>query len=799
MLIPYSWLSDYVEDLPTADELARKLTMGGLEAEVSGRDGQVEGLRGKLVVARIAGLRAHPNADRLSLCQVEDGEGNRDVVCGATNMKAGDLVVLARPGAVLPDGLKIKKSKIRGEVSAGMLCSAAELGIDGDHGGILILDGGEPGACAVETLALDDPIVEVSVTPNRGDCLSVRGLAREIHAVLGLGLKPVFAQRSKYPGASCEVSVSVDGAAGCLLYRGIEVRGVKVAPSPASLARKLTASGLRPLNNIVDVTNLVMMELGQPLHAFDRDLLKDGLIKVCPAGRGREFEALDGVSHTLEPEDLVIADGQGPVAVAGVIGGMRTAVGRHTSNIFLESAIFDPACIRRTSRRLGLTTESSYRFSRGVDPSLVGEALLRAATMIAELGGGQVVGGVAEAGSGAAVRERIDLHGQHLNDVLGYEVPLEEAEQILASVGAGVEQHEGMIRVDVPSHRHDIDREIDLIEEVARLNGYERVLEQWPRVTVRESSLPRAFAFHRQLRLRLAARGASEVVSLTFASEATNLSFPGLHPRGGRAVRLLNPLRSGEGELRRSALPALLEAERENIRNGSGAHDIFSIGKTYSAGSPPSELLVVAGVVGGQRRARGPGLAGVPGFWDAKGAVLDIAAAAGIRTGLQWVPGLDRPEYHPRQSAVVMAGDILLGYAGMLHPGLAQELEIPCEICMFEVDTKKLLDYAPRLVRMREIRRQPAVTRDVSLLAPVNMLSASVVTVVNELGEDLIESVSVFDEYSGEGIEQGYKALTYSFIYRADDRTLTDDEVTALHSRVVEHVVSRLDVEVRVR
>ena len=485
------WLGEFVADLPDAGSIATALTMGGVEAEVVppalADDGAV-------VVARIEDASAHPNADRLTLCMVNDGSCVRPVVCGATNMKTGDTVVLARPGAVLPGGMKIKKAKLRGVASEGMLCAAAELGMPAGGEGILLLqDGVELGTSATELLGLAEPGLELSLTPNRGDCLSLRGVAREVSAVTGCELTPAFDNYRAVAAGTCDFEVLIDDLSGCTLYRGLQVKAVSIKASPLWLCARLAQCGLRPVNNVVDVTNLVLMELGQPLHAFDADLLTGSTIRVATVEAGIEFASLDGESRALEAGDMVIADEQGPVAVAGVMGGQSTAVHEGTTNLFLEAAIFAPARVRRTSRRLGLISDSSYRFERGIDASLVEKALTRAAELIMELAGGTISGGIVEAGQTPTAREAIRFRHARLNALLGDEVPAEESRNALERLGMQVSADDDQaLAVVPPAHRHDIQREVDLVEEVIRLRGYDRIPTELPGVVMGVVSKPRS-------------------------------------------------------------------------------------------------------------------------------------------------------------------------------------------------------------------------------------------------------------------------------------------------------------------
>jgi phenylalanyl-tRNA synthetase beta chain len=796
MRVPYGWLREFVERLPEVGEVAERLTMSGLEVESVTRPDPrlVEGL----VTARIAEMGQHPNADRLTLCRVDDGSQVVSIVCGATNHRAGDSVVLARPGTVLPGGRKISRSKIRGEESQGMLCSASEIGLGEDQGGIIILDPSvAPGQNAAHLLGIDDAILEISVTPNRGDCLSVRGIARELAAICNLELTAAFAAEDPPPKGTGRIAIRIDAADGCSLYTGIEVRDVRIGPSPAWLVARLRASGLRPINNVVDVTNYLLWECGQPLHAFDADLLAGPDISVARAGTEASIETLDGQARKLEANDLVIRDGAGAVALAGVMGGARTAVCDTTRNLFLESAIFAPTSVRATSRRLGLISDSSYRFERGVDPAGVERALVRAATLIAEVAGGGIDGGVCRAGAGAPPRGPILLRPARIAALLGGEVPQEETSRLLVRLGAEVSRAgDASLAVTVPSHRHDLDREVDLIEEIARLRGYDTIVAVPPALTRTEPVARALSATTMRVRNALCARGLNEIVALSFCSPADNDRFRGLHEKTAEAVFVENPLRSDAGQLRCSLLPGLFAARATNVRSGAERTDLFTIARTFSSSQGAPEIDAVAGLLAGPRRLRGPGDAGEPAFWDIKGLVDHVLMAVGCRTMPDWAPLAARADLHPRAAAEVRIGSRVIGYGGEVHPEALAGLDLEGPLLVFELDLGRLAEL-PERAKYRPIPRFPASSRDVSLLVAEDLTAGRVLEEMRGANEPLLASAAVFDEYRGPGLPVGRRALAFRLTYRADDRTLTEEEVAGAHRRVLDRVVSALEVEPR--
>ncbi len=793
MRVPLEWLSEFVEGLPELGDLCEGLTLAGLEVEevVHPDPRLVE----NLVFARLLAVEPHPNADRLSVCTVDSGGEEQRIVCGATNMAAGDSVVLARPGAVLPGGVKIKKAKIRGVESCGMLCSASELDLYDDHAGILIVHGAPAaGTPAAPLLGIGAPVISVGITPNRGDCLSIRGIAREVAAVFSLPTTERFAREPERPAGRPTMSVEIDDAGACPLYRGIEIEGVRVGPSPVWLVGRLAACGLRPLANVVDVTNYVLLEYGQPLHAFDRDRLAGNVVWASRVDCEVEVETLDGQMRTLQSGDTVIRDADGVIAVAGVMGGRRTAVDEKTQRIFLESALFDPIAVRRTSRRLGLISESSYRFERGVDPDGIERALLRAVELLTETAGAQAAAEPVGAGEVPPAPEPIRLRSHRLRRVLGPAVELEEAARYLERLGASVEQLDDALRVTVPGARHDLRREIDLVEEVARLRGYDRIEAEPPAVAMREAKTGALWRLRGRLRQRMAALGMNEAVTLAFASAESNRLFPGLFASESGGVVIANPLRAEESELRRSLLGGLIAAASANRRNGARVADLFCIGRTFS---PEEELECVAGVLFGPRRARGPGDAGEPTVYDAKAAAEAVAAAIAPRPALQWRPSASWPGTHPGACAMGSIEGSVVAVAAMLHPDVAAAMDLDSGAAVFEVALDRLAGSGAEPVRLAAISRYPCASRDVSLLVPDTRLAAEVIDVVRGLGDTRIEDVRVFDEYRGKGIPEGHRALSFSLTYRAADRTLTDEEIEGLHERVVDELVRKLGVQRR--
>jgi phenylalanyl-tRNA synthetase beta chain len=741
----------------------------------------------------------HAQADRLTLCEVRTGAGPvASVVCGATNMRAGDRVAYAPPGTTLPGGTRIEAATIRGVASAGMLCSAAELGMADASEGILILAADAPlGERVGVHLGIEDTLLDLDVTPNRGDCLSVLGVAREVAALTGVHLlRTRMTLRERGAAAADAVAVRIDDAAGCPRYAARVIRGVTIGPSPAWVVRRLAAVGMRSINNVVDVTNLVMLERGQPLHAFDAATLVRPEIVVRRAGDTRALRTLDGVDRVLAPEDLLITTGAQAIALAGVMGGAETEVTAGTTTVLLESAAFDPTSIRRTARRLELRSEASYRFERGVDVEGVGTALERAAALLTQLAGGTIAPGAVEARPHAPAPSAIHLRPKRVEDLLGRAVGRGEMTTTLKALGATVSAApHGAILVAPPSWRRDLTREIDLVEEIARVGGYQRIPATLPTAPLEAGSLPVRAARERELRQVLIAMGFYEAVTLSFAALRSNVLFPGFG-LAGAAVVIANPMSRDEPEMRRSLVPGLLAAWRTNRNHGATGLAAFSVGRVFAQDGGPREAWRLAGVMAGRLPWHGLGAARAAEFADAKGAVEALLERLGVLDQVTWGRWQEAP-FHPGTSAAVRCADHLVGVVGGLHPDVEHELEIDAPAWVFELDIEKLLPYVPVHRRFTELPRFPAVVRDVAIVVDEDFASDRVVRFVRQWRPELVADVALFDVYVGAPMAAGKKSLAYSVAYRAADRTLTDEAVNALQDDLRAALTRDLGVALR--
>ena len=803
MKVTLNWLREYVDFDFSADELAHRLTMAGLEVDAMERLG--EGLD-SVIVARLAEVRPHPDADRLTVCTVDTGSETCQVVCGATNHQTGDLVALAQVGTVLPGDFKIKKSKIRGQESQGMLCSAAELGLSGDSAGILILPDGLPlGTPFFEATGLKDVLFELGLTPNRPDCLSVAGVAREVAAMCGEPLQLPEADIVESDNAAAkESSVEIEDADLCPRYAARLIQGVTIGPSPDWLVRRVEAVGMRSINNVVDITNYVMMELGHPLHAFDFNRLRDQRIVVRRAAAGEQFTTLDGQVRQLQADDLMICDGVGPVALAGIMGGLNSEVEENTTDILLESAYFQPTAIRRTSKRLGLHTESSHRFERGADVDMVPRALDRAAALIAELSGGKVARGMLDEYPHKISRRIVDLSVPRCAGLLGVDIPAAEVRQVLSGIGLDSETRGGdadQLQITVPNFRPDIEREVDLIEEVARLYGYDRIPASMPASRLACQRLPRHLALEKSVRDLMAGSGFAEVINYSFVAESSvdKLGLPADDPRREN-VAILNPLSEDQAVMRTTLVPGLLETAAGNLAYRNEDLALFELRPVFRplAGEElPVESLRLAALMCGRRDPEGWAQSAEPcDFYDLKGHVEDLLALLRI-TDLRWEASATDSFYHPGKSAALFAGDIRLGTLGELHPGLGQVFDLNRRVILCDLDLEAAFRLAGEFPGFKPLSRFPDIARDSALLVEEEIPYRQVMEVLQGVKLKDLEDIVLFDVYQGEGVPAGKKSLAIRARYRSPERTLTDEIVQKQHDKLIKILEKELGAALR--
>jgi phenylalanyl-tRNA synthetase beta chain len=804
MKASYRWLRALVPGLKASPaELAARFTAAGLEVEGMHAYGEAAPA---CVVAKVVGKRAHPTKSGLTLVTVDRGGGAvQEVVCGAPNVpEPGGLVVLAPLGARLPaKGVTIERRTIAGTVSEGMLCSESELGLTDSGEGILVLPegSGEPGTpLATAVPATSDTIFEIGLTPNRPDGLGHIGLAREAAALYGIPWGPPDPDA---PGRAIEgrvdayIKVEVQDAERCPHYGAAVVVDVKIGPSPAWLRYRLASLGVRPISNVVDVTNLVLLEYGHPMHAFDLDLVRGGRIVVRRATAGEALTLLDGAKLSLDPDDLVIADAEGPVALAGVMGGASSEIRRATQRVALECAYFDPRGVRRAARRHGLHTESSHRFERGVDPGDVPEALTHAAALLTHLAGGAAVPGAVHVMAPPSPPRVVPLRAARLAQLLGTDVPLGEAQAILTRLGCTlVSSRDGVAELGVPSHRPDITREVDLIEEVARVRGYDAIPTTLPRIRRSLDEAPRE-ALLRRARAAGAEMGLSEALVYGFVSRKELADVFAPEP----AVILKNPLGATQEVMRTSLLPGLFTAVAAAARHGERNARLFTAGPVFLAGGEeglPAEPLRFAAVLAGERPAylKRPEPVDV---WDGKGLAEGLlqrlsGRAADVRIGDE----KDRPKHlHPRGAATVSVSGTTVGTLGPVHPDVVERFELDPGTIVVEIDLEAVARLGVLRARFAPIPRFPASTRDLALVVSDGVLAGDVLGAVRAAAGVLAEEVSLFDRFSGDPVPKAHTSLAFRVVYRAADRTLTDAEVDAQHARVVAEVGARFGATLR--
>jgi len=798
MRVPLRWLAEWIA-LPDEAELLARLTQGGLEVEEVLRVGpDLSGVR----VGHVLTCEKHPQADRLSLCRVDLGEAEpASIVCGAPNVAAGQKVAVASPGARLPDGRKLQKAKIRGVTSHGMICSAAELGLAEQADGILVLDAAAPvGAPVDSVLAVGEHVVDLALTPNRGDCASLLGVAREVRAHFGGDIEiPPTEALEQGPSAAADLRVEIADPAGCRRYVARLVRGVRIGPSPGWLQQRLEAAGMRPVDVVVDVTNLVMLEFGQPLHAFDAGTLRGGVVRVRRALPGEKLTTLDGETRTLEPDDLLIADAERAIALAGVMGSAETQVTERTRDVLLESAHFDATRVRRTARRLGLHSEASYRFERQIDAAGVRRACDRAARLLSELADASVAPDVLEAtGDEADAEPVIALDPERVNRLLGTALSRAEIAALLARVEVRVaDALASPLRCRVPSWRNDLRHAEDLVEEVARIHGFDEIPATLPRQRLAPVVVARSRWVSEAARDALAAAGLFECMTLPFARPA-DLDRMGLAADDvrRRLVRLQNPLTEDEGALRTFLLPSLLGVIQANRARQVERIRIFEVGRTFhprAEGELPDERLALAAAItqGGERlwdvRA--------PVFFELKGALEQVLEAVGVTA--EFVPGGGEPFWHPTSSAHIDVAGRPVGTLGELHPEVAVrfEIDVPCALLSLDLDALAAAKAAAH--RFEEPSRQPQVRRDLAVLLPRDAAAGRVLHAIRSTAGPHLVEAAVFDHYEGPGIPEGRVSVAFRLVFQRPDRTLTDAEVTRASERVVAMLADRFRGELR--
>lgn len=816
MKVSYQWLSEYVDVSGfTAEELAEKLTRSGIEVDIV--EDRNKGVT-DVVVGFVKSREKHPDADKLSVCIIDAGQGeDLQIVCGAKNIDAGQKVPVAMIGAVLPGGLQIKRAKLRGVESQGMICSAKELGLNDKllpkeiQEGILVLpEDTEIGSSILDVLAISDKVLELDLTPNRSDCLSMLGAAYEIAAILGRGVKLPDAEAALQSAgtaavkAADRISVKITATEQCSHYAARLIEGVRVGTSPLWMQNRLMAAGIRPINNIVDITNFVMLEYGQPLHAFDAEQLNNGHIDVRLAEAGEKLVTLDDVERTLEPHMLLITDGTKPVGIAGVMGGANSEVTEGTTRILLESAKFAGSFVRRTSRQLGLRSEASLRFEKEVNPEAVLPALNRAAALMAQYAAGQVADGIAQAVAGSHKPVSIELAADRVNNYLGTELSLAEMGQIIERLHFTFEQAgEDKLLVHVPSRRGDITRDVDLIEEVARLFGYDNIPTTLMTGVTTPGSLSKEQSIRRITRNLLTQSGLHEVITYSFTQPDQTVSLPGLYPTA-KPISLAMPMSEDRSQLRTSLLPHLLDVVSYNRNRTMDDVAIFEIGKVFitdesSLTDLPQEKLLLSIVLTGKRRqAHWAQKSEAVDFYDIKGVFDRLVSYLGVK-GLTY-KSASPDGFHPGRTAELLLkaaeGEQVIGRIGQLHPTVQQQRDLD-DTYVLEVELSPILEAAGDAIVYKLLPRYPSIGRDLAVVVNASVPVGLMEQTITEVAGDLLESIQVFDIYTGERLGANRKSVAIALVYRHAERTLLDEEVTELHAKVVQTLEQQYEAVLR--
>ncbi|KAB8138182.1 phenylalanine--tRNA ligase subunit beta [Gracilibacillus oryzae] len=807
MFVSLNWLKNYVDiDQLTPEDLAERITKSGIEVEGIERFAQAST---NVVVGYVESCEKHPDADKLNLCQVNVGEETLQIVCGAPNIAEGQKVAVAKPGAVLPGNFKIKKAKLRGVESNGMICSLQELGVEEKYvpkeyaTGIFVFpEDTEVGADATDVLNLDYIIIELGLTPNRSDALSMLGVAYEVAAILDVPIRlPQTSLRHSDEVAEDHVSVRVEAPEVNPYYGALVVRDVKVGPAPLWMRNYLMAAGIRPINNVVDITNYVLLEYGQPLHAFDYDKFGSNEVVVRKASEGEKIVTLDDVERTLSAEHLVITNGKEPVALAGVMGGADSEVSDTTTNVLLEAAYFDGQTVRKASKAFDLRSEASNRFEKGVDPNRVREAGVRACQLLSEYAGATVLSGVVEFDQMDYSEKKVTIWTDKINDRLGTSISSDEIADILRKLHFNFEQDGETFVVSAPTRRQDIVIFEDMVEEVARIYGYDNLPFTLPQGGTQAGGLTKAQELKRHVKRFLEGAGLSETVtySLTSKERAEQFVSPEVKEATVSTVSLAMPMSEEHSTLRVSILPEMLTSAAYNLARKQADVAYYELGSIFITDEEkvtrqPEEKLRLAGALTGQWLTHP---------WQQEKKPVDFFVAKGILEALFASLKVDVTykqakidNMHPGRTAQIFVGDRKIGFVGQVHPATQKAYGLK-ETYVFDVDFDYLLEIHHNEPSFAVIPRFPSVSRDIALVVDETVPAGAVQAVIAEAGGDLVKDIQVFDVYQGEHLEAGKKSIAFSLFYQDPERTLTDEEVEASYQAILAEVAKHFGAELR--
>ncbi|MGD1985006.1 MAG: phenylalanine--tRNA ligase subunit beta [Desulfobacterales bacterium] len=799
MKVSLSWLNDYVNIEMAPSDLAEALTMVGLEIE-----SVTEYYRylDTVFIGRIVEISPHPNADKLHLCKVDTGRKHISVVCGAPNASVGMLSPLALPGTEFPEGFVLEKSVIRGQTSEGMLCSEGELGLGDDRSGIMDLDPSlSVGDQLARALGLSDTVFEIEITPNRPDCLSVIGVAREIAAIQKSPLTyPDFTLNDTDDRISQQTSVQIEAPDHCPRYAARLLENIQVKPSPFWLQQRLLSVGLRPINNIVDVTNFVLMETGQPLHAFDFDRLAQNRIVVRTANKGETFITLDQKERLLDDQTLMICDGEKAVAIGGVMGGLNSEIEDDTTRVLLESAYFNSVSVRRTSKQLGLSTDAAYRFERGVDPGGTIRAANRAAKLMAKVSGAKIISGLIDEYPNRQSVKSLKLSTQKTNRLLGTNLQRAQIERLLKSIEFTVAQKNAgedkdTLVVTPPSFRVDISRPEDLMEEVARLFGYNNIPTTFPQMPATGRASTKEIYLRNRARMLMHGLGFREAINYSFThlQSGDHLRLEAADPRR-QLVNILNPLTEDQTAMRTSLVPGLLQTAQYNFARQIKNLKIFEIGKIFIGKDPqqlPNETEMLAGLWTGSRHdASWHGQETPCDFYDIKGVVERFLQALQIAdVQFSHLPQNECAYTRPGYSAQILCSQNRLGLVGQIHPQVLANFDLEQEAFLFELNFDNLVPLLKDSTVFRPIPKFPAIFRDITIIVNKTLETQEIISTALEQLPELVEDVSLLSVFEGQPIAAGHKSVSLRVTYRSAQKTLEDEDVTLIHQSIADRLV----------
>ncbi|RDY25598.1 phenylalanine--tRNA ligase subunit beta [Romboutsia weinsteinii] len=794
MLVSLKWLRDYVDIDMDTKEFADKMTMTGTKVEkVDFYGEEIE----NVVVGKILEITGHPNADKLIVTKVDVGTEVIQIVTGAKNVSVGDYIPVARIGAKLPGGIKIKKGKLRGELSEGMMCSGDELGIESQYvaeykrDGIYILDHEETfelGKDVKEVLGINDALIEFELTSNRPDCRSMVGIAREAAVTIG--------QKLKYPeitvkedGEEINFDIKIENEDLCRRYAARMIKDVKIGPSPYWMQRKLIEAGVRPISNIVDITNYVMLELGQPLHAFDLNDVSTGKIVVKNAQEGEKFTTLDDVERTLNKDMLVITNGEKAVALAGVMGGLNSEIKENTTCVLLESANFKSENIRATSKKLGLRTEASARYEKGIDPNLVEDAVNRAAQLIEMLGAGTVLKGIVDEYPSKPETKKLVVNPQRINRLLGIDVPMDQFVGILESLEFKCDlQGSDKLEIEIPSFRLDMEQDADVFEEIARIYGFENIPSAQLEGNATAGVKTPKQKFMDNIKNTGVAIGLNEILTYSFVSPkgVDKIKLPENDPKR-ECVKLLNPLGEETSVMRTTMMPSMLEVLSTNISHKVDKVAAFECGHTFTpqAGLPVETNHLCVGMYGKE-----------VDFFALKGSLETILDSVGFKE-YEIVPETNNSTFHPGRCAKIVYNDMYIGIFGELHPDVIENYGLGQRTYLSELDLDLIFDNSNRTIIYNPLPKYPSTSRDIALIVKDEVFVKQIEDIIKANGAGLVEGYKLFDVYKGSQIEDGHKSIAYSITYRSKDKTLTDEDVAKVHDKILSELSEKLNANLR--